>query len=76
MDATMEQEVETLLTIRDVARECDARVHRVRYVVDELGITARRRVGMVRLWTRDQLPEIRAALARTAEGRGLIPNPV
>jgi hypothetical protein len=75
MESTQECTVGALLTVRDIARECSTRVHRVKYVIDELAIEPRQWAGNVRLWSRDQLPEIKAGLERTAAGRrALIPT--
>ena len=58
-----------LLTIRDLARECGTRVHRVRYAVAEHNIEPRQRAGIVRLWSRDQIPAVRAALVLVVRNR-------
>lgn len=49
------------LTISDVARECGVRIHNVKYAAQEYAIAPAERVGIIRLWTPEQLPLFRAA---------------
>ncbi|HYE21447.1 MAG TPA: hypothetical protein VEA69_23570 [Tepidisphaeraceae bacterium] len=64
----MDQPLE--LTIREVTRECpEYTIHQVKYAIAEYDIQPRRRVGIIRLWGRDQLPTIRSTLARIAGRR-------
>jgi hypothetical protein len=58
-----------LLTIREVARELGVRTHRATYAVDQFDIEPRQRAGVIRLFSRDQLPEIRSAITRIAGNR-------
>jgi DNA-binding transcriptional MerR regulator len=58
------------LTIKDIARRCEVSVSRARYAIDTNGIEPRARVGIIRLWTEDDLPRIKSALRRIAERRG------
>ena len=58
-----------LLTIRDVARACGVRVHQAKYAVAEYGIEPRQRAGIIRLWSEQDLPHIRSALARISARR-------
>ena len=51
-----------LLTIGDVAREIGVARTRVAYAVEKVGLKERGRAGILRLFSRDQLPAIRAAL--------------
>lgn len=54
------------LSLRDIAKELREPFHRVRYAVAEGGIEPAQRVGMVRLFTADQLPLIREALSKSS----------
>lgn len=67
----MQQPTETLLTIGDIARECGVQQHIVKYAIASYSIEPRQRAGIIRLWSRDQLDEIKSALKRTAERRGV-----
>ena len=61
----------TLLTLREITRLCPGfRLHQVKYAVDEYGIAPHSRVGIIRLWTEDDLPRIKSALHRIAQRRG------
>ena len=53
------------LTVRDIARETGHRIHQIKYALDACGIREAQRVGVTRLFTREQMPQIVAALART-----------
>jgi hypothetical protein len=58
-----------LLTIGDVAAACGVKIHVARYAVAEYRIEPYQRVGIVRVWHPDQLPEIKSALQRIADRR-------
>ena len=58
-----------LLTLRDIARECGVRFHQVKYAISEYGIEPRQRAGIIRLYSRDDIPTVKAALERIAERR-------
>ncbi len=51
-----------LLTIGAVAREINQPRPRVAYAVDKVGIRERARAGILRLFGRDQIPSIEAAV--------------
>jgi len=55
-----------LLTLRDVANRLNARQHRVKYAIEAYSIEPRQRAGIIRLWGESDLPQIHAALNRTA----------
>ncbi len=62
-------------TITDIASLLGVPVHRVRYAVLAYRIEPVRKVGNVRIWTKSQLPLIRASLetaAANAGQRGLV----
>ena len=50
------------LTIGDIARQLGVPRARLDYAVDKAGIRERGRVGIIRLFSADQVPVIRAAL--------------
>lgn len=56
-----------LLTLTQVADEIGERPSRVRHAVNTYRIEAAQRAGIVRLFRRDQVGEIRAAVRRVAE---------
>ena len=53
-------------SLRDIAKELQEPFHRVRYAITEGGIEPTQRVGMLRLFTVEQLPLIREALAKSS----------
>lgn len=55
-----------LLTINEIARLLGERSHRVAYAIERYDITPAQRLGIIRAFSRDQLPAIKAALQRTA----------
>lgn len=66
-----------LLTIGDIARKLEVARARLDYAVMKMGIRERGRVGILRLFSPDQIPVIEAALAtvrprqsRTATAQG------
>ncbi len=50
-----------LLTIGDIARDAGIPRHRLTYAVEKVGIRERGRAGILRLFSRDQIPAILAA---------------
>jgi predicted transcriptional regulator len=65
----MESETD-LLTVGAIARETGQPLHRVRYALETYRIEPVQRAGILRLFSRDDLPRIKSALARIAERRG------
>ena len=53
----------SLLTVGDVARRLEVPRARIDYAVTKAGIQERGRAGILRLFSPDQLPVIKAALA-------------
>jgi hypothetical protein len=58
-----------ILTMGDLRRETGEPEHRLKYALQTHNISPVARAGIVRLWARHQLPEIKSALTRTAERR-------
>jgi hypothetical protein len=58
------------LTIGQIARQVKRPIHAVDYAIRAYGIQERRRVGILRLWSPDDVPAIESALRRIAERRG------
>ena len=58
-----------LMTVGDVARQLGLSQSRVNYAIDKAGIRERGRAGILRLFSPDQVPVIRAALATIREKR-------
>jgi hypothetical protein len=53
-------------TLRDIAKELRVPFHRVRYAISEGRIKEAARIGIVRVFTSDQLPLIKAALQKSS----------
>lgn len=62
----MREAQDELLTITQIAKLENEPPHRVGYAIERYQIQPAQRVGIIRVFTRDQLPAIRAALRRTA----------
>ena len=62
-------ELQELLTIGQVAERLDLPLHVVRYAIDTYRIKPRTRVGILRVWSNQDLDSIAAAARRTASGR-------
>jgi hypothetical protein len=56
----------TIYSLRDIAKHLNEPFHRVRYAVTEAGIEPAARVGIVRVFTADQIPMIQEALEKSA----------
>jgi hypothetical protein len=70
MDTPAPQQHEPLLTVGALARELGEPLHRIKYCIDAYRIEPTQRAGVLRLFSRDDLPRIKSALARTAGRRG------
>lgn len=57
------------LTIGDISQITDHSISQVKHAVGRDRIEPRQRAGIIRLWSTDDLPAIRAALRRSAEAR-------
>ena len=53
-----------LLTVGDLAREFGVPIHKLKYAIEVYRIEPRQRAGILRLWSRDDLPAVRSALSR------------
>ena len=51
-----------LMTLGDIARELGVARSRLGYAVEKVGLQERGRAGILRLFSRDQIPAMRAAL--------------
>ena len=58
-----------LLTLGQVAERLGEPIHRVKYAIDSYRIKPVTRIGILRCWAEDDLPQIRSALARVASNR-------
>ena len=64
MDAT------NVLTIRDIKRLCPGfSIHQIKYAITEYDISPRARVGLIRIWSPEDVPNIKSALNRIASRR-------
>ena len=59
-----------LLTVGAIARELGQPLHRIKYCIDAYAIEPIQRAGVLRLFSRDDLPRIKSALTRIAQRRG------
>jgi hypothetical protein len=60
----------TLLTLGQLAKRLSVSTHRLKYALDQYDIAPIARVGILRVWSEDDIPRIKSALARIAENRG------
>lgn len=67
----MDIPVTPLLTVGAIARELRQPLHRIKYCLDAYSIEPIQRAGVLRLFSRDDLPRIKSALIRIAERRGV-----
>lgn len=51
-----------LLSLGDIAKRLNVPFHRVRYAVEAVDMQPVQRIGIVRLWSEGQVPQIKAAL--------------
>ena len=58
-----------LLTLGDLVHITGQAEHRVKYAINAYGIEPTQRAGVLRLWTQDDVPLVRAALDRIAANR-------
>ena len=63
------QETRSRFTISDLSKLLGVRRHRLDYAVTEYGIEPAERAGIVRLWSSEQLPQIKSALDRISGRR-------
>lgn len=66
MTQTITDQLPSIFTLRELARVVGKPVWQLNYALDVYDVQPRRRAGIVRLFDRDQLPEILAALSRVA----------
>ena len=57
------------LTLGQLAERLDVTTHRLKYALDQYRVRPRMRVGITRVWTQEDLPRIKSALARVAANR-------
>ena len=58
-----------LLTLGQLAERLDVSTHRLKYAIDTYHIKPVMRVGIIRVWSEDDVPRIKSALARIASNR-------
>ena len=61
-----------LFSLQDVARRLGKPYHVVRYAVAAVDLQPAQRVGIVRLWTEEQIAEIVDAMGRVGKAKELI----
>jgi hypothetical protein len=58
------------LTIRDLKGRCPgSSIHQVKYALDQYDIQPRRRIGIIRLWSEEDVARVQSALKRIASRR-------
>lgn len=60
---------EGLFTLGQLAERLGVPVHRLKYAIDQHRILPAMRVGILRVWSENEIPRMRRALARVAENR-------
>jgi DNA-binding transcriptional MerR regulator len=51
-----------LMTIGELAERLDVSTHRIKYAIDQYRIKPTRRVGIIRVWSENAIPQIENAL--------------
>lgn len=59
-----------LLTVGEIAKEIGEPLYRVKYAIDAYRIEPIQRAGIIRLFSREDIPRIKSAITRTASRRG------
>ncbi len=57
-------------TLGELARHFDTTDHKIKYAIAQHRVEPAKRVGIFRIWSTDQLPQIESALRRVASNRG------
>lgn len=60
---------DSLLTLGAIAKELGLRLHQAKYLMDNHAPPPARRMGIVRVWERSDLPALRKQVARMAARR-------
>lgn len=58
-----------LMTLGQLADYLDISTHRLKYAIDRYKIKPTTRVGIIRVWSKDNIPLIKSAIDRIAEHR-------
>lgn len=61
-------DLQDLLTLGDLRRETGEPAHILNYAISTYKIEPRGRVGIIRVWNRDDLEQIKSALRRIGRG--------
>ena len=59
-----------LLTLGQLAERLNVSTHQLKYAIDQYRIAPVTRVGIIRVWSEDDIPRIKSALDRVAANRG------
>lgn len=59
-----------LLTLGQIAQQLGVSIHRAKYAIESYRIEPVTRIGIMRVWSEDDLPRIKSAIARVASNRG------
>ena len=65
----MEANSHELLTLGQIARELNYPLHRLKYAIDAYRVEPTQRAGIIRLFSRQDLPRIKSILNRIASRR-------
>jgi len=58
-----------LLTLGQLSEHLNVASHRLKYAIDQHRIAPAMRVGIIRVWSESDLPQIKRALAQVAANR-------
>lgn len=70
MSETIELDGQRFLTLGQLSEHLKTPIHRVKYVLERHRIAPAARVGIIRVWSENDLPRIRQALAHVRRSRG------
>lgn len=59
-----------LLTLGQLSERLDVASHRIKYAIDQYRIEPTMRVGIIRVWSENDIPRIKSALSRIAANKG------
>jgi DNA-binding transcriptional MerR regulator len=69
MCASIQESIPRLLTVSELAEQLGVSTHRLKYAIEQYKIEPTRRVGIIRVWAEDKVPQIVSALASIAAHR-------
>ena len=58
------------VTVGQIAQRLGISLHQAKYAIETYRIKPRMRIGITRVWSEEDLPRIKSAVARVAANRG------